>query len=68
MAFKGVDPPNIAHRCFNAADVELVLKRNGKAVKRAGGLFKFGIVCVQGFSVGKGGVEEYFVKAVYLLT
>lgn len=66
VAFEGVYPADVAHGSLDAADVELVLQGNGKAVERTDRLLEFGIVGVEGFGDGERGVEEDFVEAVDL--
>ena len=66
FAFKGADPTYIAHGGFDVFDVKLVFEADREAVERADCVVVLGIVGVEGFCRGDGGVEEDFVEAVEL--
>lgn len=61
LALEGVDPSNVAHCCFHALDVELILQADGQAVKGTEWFSSFGIVIVEHTGSFEGSVEEDFV-------
>lgn len=66
VALECAHPADVAHRGLDALYVELVFRADGEAVEWSDWSLVLGQVCIEGFCIFDGGVEEDLVEATDL--